>query len=225
MKSDVIRKRSCHDARRASFTGAEDTPTTSPCPLSEQRSCIACPRSFPNTCTRLDYATVLRFRRRYFPCHLRAMCVWTYGRSGCLTWYWSCQSCAGRDSRRRRVVSNAFVSLQPLAHFIFCVDCVVFCHVFIPWAIPSSLKIIYCNSWMYKGGSLWCRILDCSICMEDMSGPALIFNISFTSITSDQLVFKKNLANLGRVYARLLPLKSIKAGRVGSTTIETNCGQ
>ena len=57
MKSDVIRKRSRHDARRASITGAEDTPSASPCPSSARASPVreASPTLAPDSTTQLSY--------------------------------------------------------------------------------------------------------------------------------------------------------------------------
>ena len=56
MKSDVIRKRSRHDARRASTTGAEDTPSTSPS-RSPRTSPVreASPTLAPDSTTELSY--------------------------------------------------------------------------------------------------------------------------------------------------------------------------
>lgn len=56
MKSDVIRKRSRHDARRASFNGPEDTPSASPAPsprASPARE--ASPTLAPDSTTQLSY--------------------------------------------------------------------------------------------------------------------------------------------------------------------------
>ena len=57
MKSDVIRKRSRHDARRASITGPEDTPSTSSGPTSRQSSPAreASPTLAPDSTTQLSY--------------------------------------------------------------------------------------------------------------------------------------------------------------------------
>ncbi|KAF8800326.1 hypothetical protein BYT27DRAFT_7236065 [Phlegmacium glaucopus] len=56
MKSDVIRKRSRHDARRASINGPEDTPSTSPGP-SRRASPVreASPTLAPDSTTQLSY--------------------------------------------------------------------------------------------------------------------------------------------------------------------------
>ena len=56
MKSDVIRKRSRHDTRRASITGPEDTPSTSPGP-SRRSSPVreASPTLAPDSTTQLSY--------------------------------------------------------------------------------------------------------------------------------------------------------------------------
>ena len=57
MKSDVIRKRSRHDARRASITGPEDTPSTSSGPTSPRSSPVrdASPTLAPDSTTQLSY--------------------------------------------------------------------------------------------------------------------------------------------------------------------------
>jgi GATA-binding protein len=57
MKSDVIHKRSRHDARRASITGAEDTPSASPGPSSARASPVreASPTLAPDSTKQLSY--------------------------------------------------------------------------------------------------------------------------------------------------------------------------
>ena len=57
MKSDVIRKRSRHDARRASITGPDDTPSTSSGPTSRDSSPVreASPTLAPDSTTQLSY--------------------------------------------------------------------------------------------------------------------------------------------------------------------------
>jgi GATA-binding protein len=57
MKSDVIRKRSRHDARRASITGPDDTPSTSSGPTSRRSSPVrdASPTLAPDSTTQLSY--------------------------------------------------------------------------------------------------------------------------------------------------------------------------
>ena len=57
MKSDIIRKRSCHDARRASITGPEDITSMSSGPTSPRSSPVrdASPTLALDSTTQLSY--------------------------------------------------------------------------------------------------------------------------------------------------------------------------